>query len=146
MARRGRSTTMTVNHTPADHFLNSQYRQSYSQGSSMLQLRAARDELTKSPWLRSKWHASTFTHETVGGEQFDGLSRNLAFHFNKHGQKFGTLRTMTEEALRFKERASEGRPLILKDGTPGIVYENESAKAYFTQDGRIVSFMIKPVK
>ena len=117
--------------SPQDRHAFAEYMNDVNRGKSLLALIAMRKALT--PEIRKNWYEGTFTPiETTQGS-FDELTCNLAYHFGKHGAKFGDIATMTAAAKQYfavnrsKAKLVDGK---LKFPNGGI----------FMPDGRIVTF------
>jgi hypothetical protein len=117
---------------PQDRRAFAQYMEEVKRGKSLLALVAMRKALT--PEIRKCWYAGTFgTIETSEGV-FDDLTCNLAYHFGKHGERYGTIANMTKAARRYFDA---NRPVAkLVEGM--LRFPNGSI---FTADGRIVTFI-----
>lgn len=120
--------------SPQDRMAYQRYLIEVQSGKSLLQLKAVSDALT--PALRGRWSARTFRPIRTSLGLFDALVCNLSYHFHKHGQKYGTIQKMTDEAVRhFQAHRAEARTrpsdglLVFPDGS---LYE---------PDGRIVTFV-----
>jgi hypothetical protein len=110
------------------------YLDQVQRGKSLLQLQAVAAAVT--PAIRSAWSPRSFTPVITDEGTFDATVCNISYHFHKHGQKYGTVWSMTEAALRnYREHWMEGS-LRQTDGLlrlpDGSLYE---------QDGRIVTFV-----
>lgn len=117
--------------SPQDRFAFSQYLKEAERGKSLLSLIAMRDALT--PEIRKSWYAGSFTPVDTTQGRFDELTCNLAYHFLKHGGKYGSIAQMTQAAIRyFQENRSKAK---LVNGI--LKFPNDSL---FTPDGRIVTF------
>lgn len=117
--------------SPQDRHAFAEYMNDVSRGKSLLALIAMRNALTTE--IRKHWYEGTFTPiETTQG-RFDELTCNLAYHFGKHGAKYGDIARMTAAAQQYfalnrsKARLVDGK-LKLPNG--GV----------FMPDGRIVTF------
>jgi hypothetical protein len=100
-------------------------------GKSLLALVAMRNALT--PEIRKSWYAGTFTPIETSQGKFDELTCNLAYHFGKHGSKYGSIAGMTEAAKQYFElNKSKAKPVGGK-----LKFPNDSI---FMPDGRIVTF------
>jgi hypothetical protein len=131
-------------HTMPDHFRESAYWQSTLSGKSAFQLTAIHNALVNNPALRAAWHPSTFTPYTIQGTTFDALECNLAYHFHKHGQRYGTIELMTAAAQShfIHHKGDTGLERVkLRDGTAGLKLPDNS---YYTLDGKIVTFVGAP--
>lgn len=117
--------------SPQDRFAFAAYMREVERGKSLLGLIAMRDAIT--PEIRKSWYAGSFTPVQTTQGRFDELTCNLAYHFGKHGEKYGTIAQMTAAAKRyFVENRSKAK---LVNGM--LRFPNDSV---FTQDGRIVTF------
>lgn len=116
-----------------DRLAYERYLDEVKRGKSLLQLKATADALT--PDLRVKWAAQSFTPVQTSQGLFDALTCNLAYHFHKHGQKYGTLRAMTDAALRnFHANRAAGRPT-----TDGLLRTPDGS--LYKPSGQIVTFV-----
>jgi hypothetical protein len=118
--------------SPQDRLVFAQYMEEVKRGKSLLALVAMRKALT--PEIRKSWYAGTFgTIETSEGT-FDELTCNLAYHFGKHGAKYGTIDSLTATARQyFVANRSKAR---FVDGK--LKFPNGSI---FMPDGLIVTFI-----
>jgi hypothetical protein len=103
-------------------------------GKSLFQLTAVAKDLI--PDIRRCWSPRSFTKIETSQGSFDEVVCNISYHFHKHGQKFGTIKQMTDEALRlFRERRAEAR---IRE-TDGLLRFPDGS--LFEVDGRIVTFV-----
>jgi hypothetical protein len=106
------------------------YMADVARGKSGMQLQAVAAELT--PSLRRCWIASSFTRVETPAGTFDALTCNIAYHFHKHGQKYGNVRRYTMAALRYyAANKSQGKTV------DGVI---KLDKGTFTPSGKIVTF------
>jgi hypothetical protein len=118
--------------SPQDRHAFARYMEEVKRGKSLLALIAMRNALT--PAIRGCWYSGTFGPIQTSQGTFDELTCNLAYHFGKHGEKYGTIANMTAEAKRyFSANRSQGKP---EGGM--LKFPNGSI---FTTDGRIVTFI-----
>ena len=118
--------------SPQDRHAFTRYMDEVKRGKSLLALVAMRDALT--PEIRKHWYEGTFgTIETSEGA-FDELTCNLAYHFGKHGEKYGTISNMTASAIQYFGLNRAKAKLV--DGV--LKFPNGSI---FTTDGRIITFI-----
>jgi hypothetical protein len=103
-------------------------------GKSLLQLKAVADDLT--PQLRQWWSPRSFTPVQTSEGVFDEVVCNVSYHFYKHGQKYRTVRLMTEAALRFFREHRQEASVRQRDGL--LQFPDGSL---FEVDGRIVTFV-----
>jgi|SRR5579862_3866914 len=117
--------------SPQDRHAFAQYMDDVSRGKSLLALIEMRKALT--PEIRKSWYSASFTEIDTTQGRFDELTCNLAYHFMKHGKRYGDIATMTATARQYfalnrsKAKLVDG---MLKFPNGGI----------FTPDGRIVTF------
>jgi len=117
---------------PEDRMVFEQYLNDVERGKSLLQLQAVADAMT--PVIRMAWSARTFTPVKTDIGTFDEIVANISYHFHKHGQKYGTIERMTDEACRYYlayQDNAEFRDDHLK-------YPNGSL---YEMDGRIITFV-----
>lgn len=108
------------------------YMEEVKRGKSLLALIAMQKALT--PDIRACWYEGTFGPVQTTQGIFDELTCNLAYHFGKHGAKYGTIANMTMSAKRYFEiHRKEG-----KESGGMLKFPNGSV---FTMDGRIVTFI-----
>ena len=62
-------------------------------GKTALQLKAVADQLTTD--LRMKWAPQSFTGVSTPVGNFDATVCNVSYHFHRHGQKYGNIRSYT---------------------------------------------------
>ena len=118
--------------SPQNRTAFSRYMEDVARGKSLIALIEMRKALT--PSIRSSWYASSFTAIDTSEGQFDALTCNLAYHFAKHGAKYGTIANMTATA---KAYFVANRPKAkLVDSV--LKFPNGSV---FMPDGRIVTFI-----
>jgi hypothetical protein len=120
--------------SPQDLFAREQYRLDIMRGKSLLQLQAVADSIT--PQIRQSWAPGSFTPIQTPVGRFDEIVCNLSYHFHKHGQKYGTIQSMTDEALRYFHGHRNEATIRETDGL--LVFPNGSL---FEQNGRIVTFV-----
>jgi hypothetical protein len=117
--------------SPQDRTAFARYIDEARRGKSLLALVAMRNALT--PEIRKSWYAGTFTPIETSQGKFDELTCNLAYHFGKHGSKYGNIAGMTEAAKQYFElNKSKAKPVGGK-----LKFPNDSV---FMPDGRIVTF------
>ena len=110
-----------------------EYLQDIQRGKSLQQLKAVADSIT--PDIRQSWSARSFTPVLTSIGRFDEVVCNISYHFHKHGQKYGMIRKMTDEALRgFREHRNQAK--VRKDGL--LVLPNRSL---YEVNGKIVTFI-----
>jgi len=115
----------------SDRFAYERYREEVKRGKSLLQLLAVEKAVT--PEIRNSWSPRTFTPVQTSQGVFDDLVCNIAYHFNKHGARYGSVSQLTFAALQyFKQNHHLATPssglLRLPNGS------------LFEQDGRIITF------
>lgn len=131
---------MSQSREASDLIQYQQYLAEVQSGRGLLQLTAVRDTLARNPALRDRWHAATFTPLMIFGQVFDPIVRTVAYHFHVHGQRYGTVECMTQEALKYYlAKKPEGQPVTLKDGSPGLQLPNGSL---YTTQGKIVTYWL----
>lgn len=119
---------------PQNRFVFQRYLAEVQRGKSLLQLKAVADAIT--PYIRQHWSARSFTPVQTSAGRFDEIICNISYHFHKHGQKYGTIQRMTDEAARYyREHRGEAK-LRKTDGL--LVFPNGSI---FEISGRIVTFV-----
>jgi hypothetical protein len=119
---------------PQDRFAFVRYLLDVQRGKSLLQLQAVAKDLT--PDIRCCWSPRSFTPIHTSEGSFDEVVCNVSYHFHKHGQKFGTIRRLTEEAQRlFRERRHEA---TVREADGLLRFPDGSL---FEPDGRIVTFV-----
>jgi hypothetical protein len=117
-----------------DRIAYQRYLADVQRGKSLLQLQAVAEGIT--PEIRKAWSPRSFTKIETSEGTFDEVICNISYHFHKHGQKFGTIEKMTEEAQRlFRDRRSEAR--VRK--TDGLL--QFPGGSLFEINGRIVTFV-----
>jgi hypothetical protein len=118
--------------SPQSRFAFERYMDDVKRGKGALQLKAVAAEMNAE--LRQNWSARSFTAVSTPEGHFDAIVCNVSYHFHKHGQRFGSITRMTEEATRYYKynrhlaKPANGGLLKLPNGS---VYEI---------DGRIVTF------
>ena len=119
--------------SPQNRTAYQQYLQDVQRGKSLQQLKAVADSIT--PDIRQSWSARSFTPVLTPVGRFDEVVCNISYHFHKHGQKYGTIRKMTDEALRyFREHRNQAK--VRNDGL--LVLPNRSL---YEVNGKIVTFV-----
>ena len=127
------STSSTVVNRRRIALRTRQYLQDIQRRKSLQQLKAVADSIT--PDIRQSWSARSFTPVLTSVGRFDEVVCNISYHFHKHGQKYGTIRKMTDEALRyFREHRNQAK--VRKDGL--LVLPNRSL---YEVNGKIVTFV-----
>lgn len=120
--------------SPQNRRVFQQYLQDVQRGKSLLQLQAVAEALT--PAIRRAWSARSFTPIQTSQGTFDATVCNISYHFHKHGQKYGTIQRMTDEAIRYFQAH---RPEAIVRKTDGLLlFPNGSL---YELDGRIVTFV-----
>jgi hypothetical protein len=117
--------------SPQDRQAFAQYMKDVSRGKSLLALLEMRKALT--PEIRKNWYSASFTEIETAQGRFDELTCNLAYHFMKHGSKYGDIATMTAAARQYF--ALNRSKATLVDGK--LKFPNNGI---FMPDGRIVTF------
>jgi hypothetical protein len=118
--------------SPQDRKAFAQYMEEVKRGKSLLALVAMRKALT--PEIRKSWYAGTFGTIDTSEGVFDDLTCNLAYHFGKHGARYGTIANMTKAAVRYFAANRATAKLV----AGMLKFPNGSI---FTTDGRIVTFI-----
>jgi hypothetical protein len=120
--------------SPTSRITYQRYLADVLRGKSLLQLKAVAAAMT--PEIRQAWSPRSFTRVETSEGGFDAVVCNVSYHFHKHGQKYGTIARMTDEALRlFRERRAEARVRA----TDGLLQFPDGS--LFEVDGRIVTFV-----
>lgn len=118
--------------SPQDRRAFAQYMEEVKRGKSLLALVAMQKALT--PEIRKCWYVGTFGAIETSEGTFDDLTCNLAYHFGKHGERYGTIANMTKAARRYFDANRPAAKLV-----GGMLkFPNGSI---FTADGRIVTFI-----
>lgn len=110
------------------------YLAEVQRGKSLLQLQAVAAAIT--PAIRQSWSARSFTPIQTSHGRFDQVVCNVSYHFHKHGQKYGTIQRMTDEARRYFLSHRAEAEVRKTDGL--LVFPNGSL---YEPDGRIVTFV-----
>lgn len=103
-------------------------------GKSLLQLKAVAADLT--PDIRRRWSPRSFTPIRTSDGIFDAVVCNISYHFHKHGQHYGSIKRMTDEALRLFRECQSQATIRKRDGL--LLFPGGSL---FEKDGRIVTFI-----
>jgi hypothetical protein len=120
--------------SPQNRFAYVRYLQDVQRGKSLQQLQAIAESIT--PHIRQSWSGRSFTPVQTPAGRFDEVISNISYHFYKHGQKYGTIQRMTDEALRyFREHRNEAK-IRKTDGL--LVFPNHSL---YEHTGKIVTFV-----
>jgi hypothetical protein len=94
--------------SPANRAVFQRYLAEVQRGKSLLPLEAVAQAIT--PEIRRSWSARSFTPIKTSHGSFDEVVCNIAYHFQKHGQKYGNIQRMTEEALQvYREHRHEAK-------------------------------------
>jgi len=118
--------------SPQDRLAYQRYLSDVQRGKSLQQLKAVAEAIT--PEIRRSWSPRSFTAIKTSEGSFDEVVCNISYHFQKHGQKYGTIAKMTDEALRlFRDRRVDAK---LRSGL--LQFPDGSL---FEIDGRIVTFV-----
>lgn len=115
------------------------YRLDVARGKSLLQLKAVAEDVT--PLIRMRWSERSFTPVATDIGTFDALVCNIAYHFHKHGQKYGSIQRMTDEATRAFLLHRREATVCARDGLLNI-----ANVGLYELDGRIVTFFGSPSK
>jgi len=117
--------------SPQDRHAFAKYMEVVGGGKSLLALIEMRKALTLD--IRKSWYEGTFTPIETSQGTFDELTCNLAYHFGKHGAKYGDIAKMTTAAQQYFALNRSKAKLI--DGK--LKFPNGGV---FMPDGRIVTF------
>jgi hypothetical protein len=117
--------------SPQDRHAFAQYMDEAGRGKSLLALIEMRKALTLD--IRKSWYEGTFTPIETSQGTCDELTCNLAYHFGKHGAKYGDIAKMTTAAQQYFALNRSKAKLI--DGK--LKFPNGGV---FMPDGRIVTF------
>lgn len=117
--------------SPQDRHAFAEYMNDVSRGKSLLALIEMQKALT--PEIRKSWYEGTFTPVETTQGTFDELTCNLAYHFGKHGGRYGDIAKMTAAAKQYFAANRSKAKLI--DGV--LKFPNGGV---FMSDGRIVTF------
>ena len=108
------------------------YLADIKRGKSLFQLKAVASQMTSD--IRRSWSARSFTAVSTPEGVFDAVVCNVSYHFHAHGQKYRSIRVMTEKANGYfaqnRQRAVYNGYGLLK--LPGGLFE---------RDGRIVTYV-----
>lgn len=117
-----------------DQLAFTQYRQDLSRGKSHFQLQAVQAQMTDD--IRRSWSARSFTDVQTPIGVFDAVVCNISYHYNKHGDAFGSIAEMTRSGRTyFGTHRAQAR--IIEGGL--LKFPNGSI---FEPDGRIVTFFV----
>lgn len=119
--------------SPKSRFAFERYLAEVKRGKSLLQLQAVAEAIT--PDIRRSWSARSFTPIQTAERVFDEIVCNISYHFWKHGQKYCSIRRMTDEALRFFHKHRCEAKIRKADGL--LVLPGGSL---FEPTGKIVTF------
>jgi hypothetical protein len=120
--------------SPKNCLAYQRYLEDVQRGKSLQQLLAVHEAIT--PIIRQSWSARSFTPVQTPEGRFDEVVCNISYHFHKHGQKFGDIGRMTEEALRYFQQHQQKARVRKKDGL--LVLPNGSI---YEASGKIVTFV-----
>lgn len=120
--------------SPQNRIAYDRYLQDVQRGKSLLQLQAVAESIT--PHIRENWSARSFTPVETSAGRFDEIVCNISYHFHKHGQKYGTIQRMTDEALRYFQEHRSQAQLRNTDGL--LILPNRSL---YEPNGKIVTFV-----
>ncbi|WP_169977473.1 hypothetical protein [Tautonia rosea] len=120
--------------SPRNRIAYLQYLREVQRGKSLLQLKAVAAAIT--PEIRQRWSARSFTPVQTSDGRFDEIVCNISYHFHKHGQKYGTIQKMTDEAFNYLSLHRSEAKLRTSDGL--LVLPNGSL---YEPGGRIVTFV-----
>ena len=119
--------------SPKDPLARDRYLADVRRGKSLLQLKAVADQMT--PDIRLSWSARSFTAVSTPEGEFDAVVCNVAYHFHKHGQRHGSIRSMTEHA---KQYLLQHRQHAIDNGNGLLKLPDGSL---FERDGRIITYV-----
>ena len=114
-----------------DRLAYARYLEDVERGKTALQLQAVAAQLT--PPIRSSWSSRTFTDVSTPSGDFDALTCNIAYHFQAHGQRYGSIAAFTIEAQRYFRENRQQATL-----SPHGVFK--LPKGTFESDGRIITY------
>jgi hypothetical protein len=83
----------------SDQIAKQRYLADVQRGKSLMQLVATAADMT--PQIRHAWSPQSFTPVRTPQGVFDAVTCNVSYHFHKHGQRYGSIAKMTEEAQRY---------------------------------------------
>jgi hypothetical protein len=115
----------------ADRLAFQKYLSDVARGKGLLQLKYTSQAMT--PWIRESWSPGTFTHLKSPIGDFDAVTCSISYHFNKHGNKFGTIYEMTRAALDYL-RANRTQAQLTSAGCLKLPH------GLFDLSGRIIWF------
>jgi len=116
--------------SPKDRKAHSDYLKDVERGKSALQLDAVKKQMTTA--IRNSWSPRSFTAVKIPSGQYDATVCNVSYHFHKHGQKYGNIRTYTEAALKyFRQNQGSAKPV------KGMI---KLPKGTYDEKGRIITF------
>jgi hypothetical protein len=120
--------------SPQNRMAFQRYLDDVQRGKSLQQLLAVAETIT--PEIRLSWSPRSFTSVVTPEGSFDAIVCNISYHFHKHGQRFGTIQKMTDEAIAyFRTNRSRAR---LRNSDGLLVLPNGSL---YEQSGQIVTFV-----
>jgi hypothetical protein len=93
--------------SPKDRAAHGRYLKEVERGKSALQLQAVKDQMTTD--IRNSWSSRSFTAVNIPSGGFDAVVCNVSYHFHKHGQKYGNIRSYTAAAKKYFERTKRKR-------------------------------------
>ena len=119
--------------SPQDRLAYERYLADVKRGKSSLQLQAVEAQMT--PDIRQSWSARSFTAVSTPEGEFDAVVCNVSYHFHTHGQRYGSIRLMTEQAKRYFEQHRQQAV----DNAYGLLRLPDGS--LFERDGRIVTYV-----
>ena len=109
-----------------------QYLADIERGKGLFQLLAVASQIT--PEIRAAWSARSFTAVWTMEGEFDATVCNVSYHFHKHGQKYGSITLMTQEAKRYFDQH-------LRDAVDYQGMLRMPNGSLYETDGRIITFV-----
>jgi hypothetical protein len=119
--------------SPHDPFAYERYLADIERGKGLLQLKAVASEMTQE--IRQSWSPRSFTAVVTPEGEFDAVVCNVSYHFHKHGEKYGSIRLMTDQAKQYFEQHRQEASLTEE----GLLRFPDNS--LFTLDGRIVTYV-----
>ncbi len=117
--------------SPKDRTAHAEYLNDVERGKSALQLDAVKQQMT--PEIRNSWSPRSFTEVKIPSGQYDATVCNVSYHFHKHGQKYGNIRSYTQAAKKYLE-------LNKAKAVPDSAGLIKLPKGTFDKNGKIITF------
>jgi hypothetical protein len=117
--------------SPKDRAAHGRYLKEVERGKSALQLQAVKDQMTTD--IRNSWSSRSFTAVNIPSGGFDAVVCNVSYHFHKHGQKYGNIRSYTAAAKKYFE---QNKTKAVPD-SKGII---KLPKGIYGETGKIITF------